>query len=280
MLQNTCLLVSLRITMPPQTKTAKAASEDVEQKYRTARRQGRVTKNLFPEKDIKPLVRIMTRARSLFNEISLPYDDSYRIIPTDTYFSFVEKMSAEAREFDTVKQEFLRSYPDIKHRALYALGDLYNPADYPEVDRLADMISFSIESSVVPAVTAFDDLAGISPDEIEKLKAQAVEGQQDRVQNALKDLFQRLFDSLDKARVKLSVEDAVFRDSLVGNIHAALEAIDSLNFDNNQELNDLAAEVRMMIDGIRPQDLRDDKELRQQKAEETQAVIDKMNEFL
>lgn len=279
MLNEKAMLVSLHISLPPQTKTAKEASAEVEQRYQTARKQGRVTKALFSQKDIKPLTQAMTRARTLFNELTLPYDDSYRIMPSKNYFEFVEAMAPLSRDFDTKKQEFLREYHTIQQRAAHDLGGLYNDLDYPPVQMLENRINFTIESSVIPSMTAFDELAGLTPEAIEDLKKQAYEGQQKKVEQALQDLFQRLFQSLHKAAVKLSDEDGVFRDTLLSNINGALEAVETLNLTNNQELIALANEVKTVIEGLSPDDLRQDKELRKQKVEETKKILNKMNEF-
>lgn len=279
MLHETCLLVSLRITLPPQTKTARQASTEVEHKYRTAKKQGKVVKQLFSPKDIKPLTQAMTQARNLFNELSLPYDAAYRIIPSTGYFDFVEKLSAVSSEFDTKKHEFLREYHLIQSRSMLALGDLYDEDDYPSPARLGNMINFTVESSVIPDVTAFDELAGLTPEALEEMKAKAAAGQQEKIEAALQDLFKRLFDSLNKASVKLADKDGVFRDTLIGNINSALVAIESLNLTGNQDLIDLATNVKAIIEEVSPDDLRTDKELRKETAEQTKAVLNKMSEF-
>lgn len=279
MLHETCLLINLSINLPPQTRVAQQASTDVEHKYRTAKKQGRVTKSLFSAKDIKPLTRVMSEARTLFNELSLPYDSAYRIIPSASYFEFVEKMAVVAKKFDTQKANFLREYHIILMRSEQVLGDLFDEDDYPTLAALENKMNFTIESSVIPAETAFDELAGLTPEAIEEMKVQARAGQQEKIEQALKDLFQRLFNSLKKASSKLADEDGIFRDTLIGNINGALAAVDSLNLTNNQELIDTAEEVKQVISGITPEELRKDKELRKHTAETTQEVLKKMSNF-
>jgi len=279
MLQNTCLLVNLKISMPPQTKLAREASDDVELKYQTAKKQGRVTKQLFHPNDIKPLTQIMSRARTVFNELSLPYDSAYRIIPSASYFTFLEKMNPISGEFDQKKADFLRSYDEVVRKSRLALGGLFNEDDYPSEERLQNTIGFLIESSVVPAVTAFDTLAGVTPDMIEELKQQAIEGQDEKIKIAMADLLGRLHVSLNKAKAKLSVGDAIFRDSLVSNIHDALEAIDNLNLTNDPKIVEIAAEVRNTLHGITPKAIRDDKGLREVVVADTEALLNKVSEF-
>lgn len=279
MLNETCMLVDLSISLPPQTKIAKAASEDVERKYQTAKRQGRVTKLLFSNDDIKPLTQASTAARARFNELSLPYDEAYRIIPTSSYFKFAEEMGELSMHFDTKKHEFLREYDNIKRKARLVLGSLYDERDYPASWDLDAKIRFKLSSSVLPDITAFDNLAGLTPDAVETLKEQAVEAQNQKIEQALHDLFDRLFTSLHKAHVKLSNADSIFRDTLIGNIKDALYAVETLNLTGNQELIALADEVKATLDNIEPEDLRKDKKLRQTTADSAKQLLDKMEEF-
>lgn len=279
MLHETCLLVSMSISLPPQTKIAKVATEEVEIKYKTAKNQGRVTKQLFSKEDIQPLNQAMTRARAVFNEITLPYDSAYRVLPASHYFEFSETMRELSNTYDKEKQNFLDAYEGIMARALGALGELFDANDYPSPAVLGMLMNFSIETSVIPSSTAFDELAGLTPEAVELLKKEALEGQQKKIEEALGDLFKRLFTSLSKASSRLKEEDATFHGTLIDNIHGAVKAVESLNLTNNQELIDLAKEVTDCLEGITPEDLRKDKELRAQKAAETQALVDKMRIF-
>ncbi len=279
MLNETCMLVSLYIGLPPQTKTARSASDDVAVRYRTSRKQARVNKSLFAKKDIGPLTKAAGRARTLFNELTLPYDQGHRIIPADTYFDFTESMSEVSREFDTAKMSFLREYHISLMRAERDLGDLYRESDYPSSTELDGRIVFGIEVNVIPSITSFDKLAGLQPEDIEKLKEQAAAGQQEKVDQALKDLFKRLRKSLDKATIRLAQKDAHFKDSLIGNIEAALVAADNLNLNQNPDLIEMVEDIRETLKGITPNDLRDSEELREKTAVDTEALVKKLDEF-
>jgi len=114
---------------------------------------------------------------------------------------------------------------------------------------------------------------------VAELKAQAVAGHEEKMKDALQDLFHRLFTSLNKAAIKLHDVDGVFRESLLGNIEIALEAIDTLNLTQDEDLIELAAEARYIMDGLTPDDLRNDKDLRKQTAKDTKELVEKMGDF-
>jgi hypothetical protein len=279
MLNETCILVNLQIGMPPQTRLARKASDEVAEKYNTVKNQARVNASLFSKKDIRPLQQVANQARTLFNEMSLPYDSANRILPTESYFEFTQAMSVIATEFDKKKSAFLRDYHIILMRSEMELGALWRAENYPSNFELEQRIGFTIESNVIPPMTAFDELAGLSEEAIKELKVQAEAGQQDKINDALKDLFKRLFKSLNAAAIRLDDVDTHFKDTLIGNIEAALSAIESLNLTEDEDLIELAEEVREVISGITPAELRSNGELRKQTAKETKELVAKVSEF-
>lgn len=278
-LQEQCLLVTLEIGLPPLTRKALRASEDAEAKYKTAKRQVGVKKNLFARRDIKPIQSAASAARVLFNELSLPYDHNRRIITTESYFSFVEKMAGASAIFDSLRHKFLNEYHITLMRSEMELGTLWRGDDYPSVDSLKERMYFSIESTVLPSVTGFDNLVGLDEEELEKIKREAVKGQQAKVQEALVSLVDRLKTSLNKAAIRLADTDTYFKDTIISNITAALEAVETLNITNDQKIIDLAKDVRETMEGVTPKDLRKDEKLREETAEDAQKLVDKMSDF-
>ncbi len=278
-LQEQCLLVTLEIGLPPLTRKAMRASEDAETKYKTAKRQVGVKKNLFARRDIFPIQQAASAARTLFNDLSLPYDQNRRIIPTNSYFSFVEKMAGVSAIFDSLRHKFLNEYHITLMRSEMELGTLWRGDDYPSVNTLKEKMYFSIESTVIPSMTGFDALVGLDEEELEKIKREAVKGQQAKVDEALKNLVGRLRTSLNKAAIRLADTDTYFKDTLIGNITAALEAVETLNITKDEKLIELANEVRETMEGITPKDLRKDEKLREETAEDAQKLVDKMSDF-
>jgi hypothetical protein len=279
MLHTNAILVRLSIKMPPQTKLARSASDDVEVKYHTARHRARVNKSLFSKQDIQPLQKMANKVRTMFNILSLPYDQLNRIIPSTQYFDFVEKISELTDEFDVKRKKFLDDYHISLMRSEVELGDLFNVNDYPTPNELEGRVHLSIESDVIPPTNAFDELTGLSDEAIEELKSKAQAGQQAKVGDALKDLFHRLLTAVGRAATKLSDGDAIFRDTLIGNIEGAITAVETLNLTGNQELADLAKEAKAIVEGLSAQDLREDEILREETAESARELAAKMEEF-
>lgn len=274
-----CLLVSLSVSMPPQTRKAKRASNGIARKYNTVQGRAGVVKSLFSRKDLKPLTDSRNAADKYMKEHTLPFGSHQRILPADQFFKFSEEMGNLIGEFDHQKQRFLSTYFLALSRAEFELGELFDPNNYPSEAFLDNHIQMVIETSVVSPSNAFDRIAGFSEEETAKLKEKALKQQAEKLEGAMKSLVQRLLKTLRHAVSRLSVEDAVFRNTLVSNIHESVEAIRGLNLTGDKELNTLADKVEEIIQGLSAEDLRKDKGLRKETVEEAKEVIEKLADY-
>jgi hypothetical protein len=271
------LLLTLSISRPPMTRKARRASDKAESEYRTAKRQAAVVKTLYSKKDIKPLQTAAGAVRRYVEKNTLPYRAGVWILPSAKYLKFVEGLQPLMENFEATKQRFIDEYHLVKSRAMLDLGNLYNGDDYPSAEELAAKVSVNLDMELMPDDNDFDRLSGAFDDEvIDDLKARSVESKERRLESAMESLAQRLVKSVRHAITRLSDEDAVFRDSLLKNIHGAIEDIRDLNLTGDQELEELASEIQEVIHGLEPKDLRVDKETRREVVEE---LTQKMGEF-
>jgi predicted secreted Zn-dependent protease len=78
----------------------------------------------------------------------------------------------------------------------------------------------------------------------------------------------------------LSTPDAVFRDSLVGNIEELVELIPGLNVLDDPKIEAVRQEVIKKLTPYTPKEIRKDPELREDLAGEAKAIVDKMAGFM
>src|SRR5262249_50841808 len=143
------------------------------------------------------------------------------------------------------------------------LGRLYEPADYPPEIRDLFAVSWSFPSVEPPSY-----LLRLAPevyeeerrrvaarfDEAVRLAEQAFASEFARL---LAHLTERLAPGPDGLR-------QVFRDSAVTNLQDFFARFAQLNVRSNPELDALVAQARQLVQGLTPQDLRDQESLRQQ----------------
>lgn len=283
-LKDKALLVSLTITTPSVCKKAKVASERVEREERTHKNQASVVAKLYAKDDIKGLITAAGEARRVFKELTLPWGRGNGILPAVKYLDFMDTMRELKATYMNEKQFILNNYDEIIDNARIANGDLFNINNYPNRGEIADSMVFSIEVTAVPSANDFDALAGLSDDELKKLKEESVIAAHGKVDAAIKDLFTRIFKSLEHAVDRLIPDEdgaqKIFRDSIIENIERAIEAAETLNITNNREVEDLVDEVKKVITGITPGDLRADAKLRAETADRAADLVKKINVYL
>lgn len=59
-------------------------------------------------------------------------------------------------------------------------------------------------------------------------------------------------------------ERRIFRDSVVTNLTEFFQRFQALNVNSNEDLDRLVEQAQQLVQGVKPQDLRDDNQLRQQ----------------
>lgn len=146
---------------------------------------------------------------------------------------------------------FLADYPQAIGRAETTpvkdggLGPLFNRADYPNVDDLAD--AFALEWGWLAFSVPEGLPEGLRQRAHEQLQQQLSEAA-DEIQQALRTSFREL---IAHATEKLTPGDdgknKVFRDSLIENLHAFLESFNARNVMNDTELALLVEQARGIL---------------------------------
>jgi len=276
------LLVSVTIGMMPQTKKVRPVSEELEIKHRTAPKQSAVIAKLFAKEDVRGLQSAMSTARKRFKELTLPFGRGTGIIAAERYFDFLEEFRQLKAAFDSERQYILDNIRNVLTHAEEANGTLFDVDNYPSLEELEGCMYFSIEVTTVPAENAFDQLAGLSPEEVQKLKDEAVLSNSSKIESAMRDLFTRMFKSLHHAAERLDDEGGglkIFRNTIIENIEKSIEAAETLNINDDAQLQSLVAEAKQILSGISADDLRKDRNLRAETASKAKELAAKVSEL-
>ena len=225
----------------------------------------------------KSVTAVRSRLLKYWKGVSLPYPEpGVRLIRRDWLDAFTVQMRAFQAELDEAVATLDRHCGDLQAAAREKLGDLYNPADYPQ--SLVGL--FGIEFDF-PSVEPPEYLRSLNPelyqqeservrhrfDEAIRLAEEAFLGE---LSNLVSHLTERLSGHADGNR-------KIFRDSAVENLTQFFDRFRQLNVRSNEQSNTLVEDAQQIIRGIDPKDLRDSQSLRQQVATElsrVQSVLD------
>lgn len=219
------------------------------------------------------------RLLSYANAMSLPYPEpGLRLIRQDRIDVVNGQMNLFKEELAKAVWRLDEHFAELKSAARDRLGSLYDPADYP-----ASLIGTFDVTWDFPSVEPPDYLRKLNPE----LYEQQCRRIQDRFNEAVS-LAEEAFTSelaqlISHLTERLSGQEdgkpKVFRDSAVGNLQQFFARFNDLNISSNDELDRLVTDAQQIVQGVQPQNLRENATLRQHVATEmsrVQSVLDGM----
>lgn len=263
-------------------KLDRKATKEVADKHNTTTDAGRYNKNLLAGFDA-PLVAIaktVNAARTYHYENTLPWSDDggARILPSAHYLDYCANMRAHRAKFDAAVNAFCEQYPQLKESARVTLNGLFNPSEYPDTEAIRR--KFGFDFSVMPLPDAGDFRVTLSDDEVARVRADIEDRANKAIADAMRDLWQRLYECVQAMRDKLSTQDAVFRDSLVQNLRDLCALLPKLNLTNDSTLDELRTQAERDLCDFEPQTLRNDMHARQLVADKAAQMMSIMSAYM
>ena len=277
-LNDRALLVQLNVSQWTARKYDKRASKEVTTAHGAASAAGRFNKSLLPMNDkLDNIHKKTTFIRQKYYDNTLPWGmDGTMMLPTANYLSFMSDFRKEKGDWESLVQEFLDEYDQMKLDAQRILGSLYDAADYPNGLELRH--KFKMDMAVFPVPSA-DFRVSIGSEELSRIQQDVERRVKDAEQAALKDVWQRLHDRVKHMAEKLADPKAIFRDSMVENAREICAILPRLNFADDPNLEAMRQQVEASL-LKHPEALRNDPDLRRDTAAEAKAIMDKMGAFM
>ena len=211
----------------------------------------------------KAVTNVRSQTIAYWKEVSLPFPEpGIRLIRLDAIEEFNRKMALYQVQLEDAVRTLDQHYEELRNAARERLGELFDPADYPAT--LVGM--FAIEHDF-PSVEPPQYLQHFSP-EMYRQECQRVQSRFDEaVQLAEQAFMEELSRLVEHLTERLSGQDdgkpKVFRDSAIANLTEFFERFRSLNVRSNEQLDELVLSAQRIVQGIEPQQLRDNQWLRQ-----------------
>jgi len=269
------MLVKLNISQWTARKHEKAVDKVVAKEYNADESAGRYNKSLINKDALKGIQRVANDARTYHYSRTLPWkDDGFRVLPSAIFFDYSQKMREFEDLFQLELQEFLNNYVLYINQAQIRLGSLFDQSNYPTCRDLTR--KFNFETDITPFPTASDFRVDLNSAEVDRIK-QSIEKNVDRaINDAQNDLYNRIAVAVGNMAERLADKDAIFRDSLVGNLRELVGLIPKLTLKDDLKLQDILNDIDAKLCDVEPQDLRDDKDLRTEKAKQAQDILDNL----
>jgi hypothetical protein len=218
------------------------------------------------------LTSLRTRIANYWRGLSLPYvEPGLRLIRQADIPAFVHTLEGFRDELHAAEEQLHAVYEEVKVDASRRLGRLFNPADYPPAIRGLFHVAWDFPSVEPPSY-----LMRVAPEVFEEERRRVLTRFEEAVrlaEQAFATEFGRLLAHLTERLTNGATgERRVFRDSAVTHLRDFFARFQQLNVRSNAELDALVEEAQRLVQGVSPQDLRDNDSLRQQIATEMTRV--------
>ena len=260
-IQSRAMLAQLNIKIWSAQKLDKAATRKTTTDAQAVSDAARVNKRLLAGQDatLKAIATIASAARTDYYHLTSPWQDGSAILSVSLWKELQGKLEVYERDFAAAVRIFLDDYAQSRERAKFALGALFDDNDYPSPYKVESKFSFSF---------AFDSLPNAGDWRIELADADADMLRKDletranaRFANAMRDVWQRLYDACEHIKTTLPAYDAGtakrFNDTLIGNLQDLLRILPALNIAADPALTALADRAAADLATLDPQTLRD-----------------------
>lgn len=268
-LTKTAMVLNLQMSCWLGYRFDRSASEKLTDDASAARDSARVNKHIVPKEFLAPIITARGSVQTHFYLKTLPWkDNGDRLIMRTGFMPFVEEHQALAAKFDAAVEQFLdHDYLVAQDQAQFRMGELFKADDYPTANELKHKFGVNLDIDAIAQAYDFR----LSNNE---------EAMQHRVTQAIGALWRKLADPLERYAEKLAEPDAIFRDSLVGNLRQVVELIPSLNFTEDPDLEAMRVKIESELAGWDAKDLRENKEARSQVADTARSIMEDMRGFM
>lgn len=289
--RNTCILATVRLSRLGISRTDKQATDKVLTDAAAVTGAARVVVSRLPGADHhhRIISGIQTEMRNALNRYSMPYgaDAGWRLLPNANWDRLLVEMSAAKDRFNAAVRAFQDDLPNVLAQARTNKGSLN--VDLPTEEELRD--AYHMESEFRPINAG--RFSGLPEPVIRTLERHAQDRLLAAVEMAKQDTFQRFLDPLERFVERMEAFDkreeaiargedvgkhGIFRDSCVANVQELVDVVGSFNITGDERMAALAERAKGL--DVKPDALRDSKDVRQEATAKARALLDDIKSWL
>jgi len=259
-LSSSAVLVDLSLYVWTANKTDKSETSKLNTSSGAIRNAAKVKKNLMAGTSlIKDVINFSATCRNWHHSVTTPWSTrGARLLATSYFLDYKEEANKKRARFEQLVTEVIADYPNLLQTAETNLGSLHNTSDYPPLDELRQKFGFSLVFSPVPE--SGDFRVDVGTKELEELKEQYKADFNNRLQEAMKEPWERLYKSLIHISERLEEsggEDKKrYFESLITNAQELCGMLSHLNVLKDPQLEAAKCEVERALTGVDIADIR------------------------
>jgi hypothetical protein len=226
------------------------------------------TKKLLTSAALRAVTHRDSQFRDWLSDQATPFRPGFYLVPT----GLVERVHAEATRWERERGELAdraaAAYPAHIEAMREPLGTLFNPLDYPRVDRFraAFWVDWRFVDMGVPNVLRElrADLFMKEREKMERLGAEARSMVEQHLLGSLSEITEHLRDLLTPTQAG---KKRAVRDGALDRLAEFLSTVEARNITGNEDLRAMSRRLRDLSAGLTVDLLRDDEQLRARTAD-------------
>ena len=288
LLKERALLTALHLGAWGGQAVDRQVTEEVSEAHKSdPKDSGKYSKQLISRKALREVLGKIAVTRQTHKILSLPWDDSSRILSAQGYMHYTQQMRTCRLAVEGAAKKLADSFPEHVKEAKIRLGTMFNSEDYPDAASVAKRYYVDVE--IRPLPEAGDFRTKLADGTVKAIAKDIERRSKERLETAMKDVFERVHTAVGRMAERLSNyepkagEDKAsntFRDSLVYNIVELADLLPSLNITDDERLADLAKRLKADLAQHSPDVLRSDVNLRKQVASKAEKLAKKVGAYL
>lgn len=229
------MLVRLSISQWYNKVADKKISQEVNEKYGVADGfDDYYIKQLLPKEAMISVNKTIGRIRTAHYNMTMPWQDGgMRILSSQMYFEYTNRMRGLKDEFERNVEEFLSNYHQSKEKARESKKALYDESNYPSKEILRKL--FEIRTAFYPLPEAGDFRLDLDEEDVKEIVKEAQADYEVVMGNCtvfLRDKLELLLESFYKA----TSTKRKFHESTVNNLYEFANMLPSLNISKDEDL--------------------------------------------
>lgn len=279
-LRNKMTIVTLNISRWGNYKQDRKASKQVTEHNKVNVGMAKVTKRLINPSHLKEIDKLYSEARAYHDSVTQPWQNvGTRIIPAVKLWGWLEAMNRYHSEFDSLVGKFINTYSSRIDGAKEELGDLFNANEYPKPEVLSK--KFAFHTHILPITNIDDFRINIPEDLTNKIKSKMKEDLKVAEENAKDNLVWATYTNLTRLQDTLiDVDKRIYKSVVVDNINITLSKLHSFNYDNDNDLTSLYADMSTKIGSLDIEQIKSSATYRSKAIDNVKSLLNDVQQIL
>ena len=275
------MMVELNISCWTARKLDKRVSEEVDSAKNTKVKAGNYHKHLLAgNPHHEAVVRYAASCRLWNTQQTIPWSDSGpRIVTMENLFNggYKQELDNRKAEFQRLTDVFMGVYPTLISAAAFQLGDLFNREEYPDPEEVVRKFKFNYTLTPIP--TAGDFRIDIGEQAKAELVAQYESAFNERLNNAMRDVWDRLYDCLKHMSERLASDEEgkrkLFHGTLLTNARELIDLLAKLNVTQDVRLEEARRDLQSALLNTEIDTLKESDYVRENVKQKVDAILKK-----